>query len=52
MDTLSDLEISDDDAMDQLKHLHSEPYDVVSSLILCCMSILMFQKPRILLHNN
>ena len=32
MDTLSDLEISDDDVIDQLKHLHAEPYDVVSEL--------------------
>ena len=30
MDTLSDLEISDDDVMDQLKNLHAESYDVVS----------------------
>ena len=30
VDTLSDLEISDDDVMDQLKHLHAESYDVVS----------------------
>ena len=29
VDTLSDLEISDDDVMD-LKHFHAEPYDVVS----------------------
>ena len=46
VDTLSDLEISDDDAMDQLKHLHSEPYDVVSALVLCCVSVLMFYEPR------
>lgn len=32
VDTLSDLEISDDDVMDQLKHFHSEPYDIVSKV--------------------
>ena len=33
VDTLSDLEISDDDAIDQLKHFHAEPYDTVSDLL-------------------
>jgi len=27
---LSDLEISDDEEMEHLKHLHSESYDMVS----------------------
>ena len=36
VDTLSDLEISDDDAIDQLKHFHSEPYDTVSELHVPC----------------